>query len=66
MIRGKDQNLPPAWDAEESQLNITGYCKMEQPHRALAEKGLLGHGAPLPGEDLVQSVVWGSPALTAV
>lgn len=66
MIRGKDQNLAPAWNPEESQLKITAYCKMEQSHRALAEKGLLGRGAPLPGEDLVQLAVWGSPALPAV
>lgn len=31
-IRGKDQNPPSTWDTEESQLNMGGYCKMEEPH----------------------------------
>lgn len=41
-------------------LNTTASCKMEQPRQALAEKGLLGHRAPVPGEDLVQRQQFGA------
>lgn len=34
VIRGEDQNPQPG-DTEESQLNMGGYCKVEESHRAL-------------------------------